>query len=46
MASLFPGLANLKGYVAERKGERDEMQDSHVIFDNCTNEFALFENKM
>lgn len=26
-----PGLPVLKGYVAARRGERDEMQDAHVL---------------
>ncbi|KAK3589508.1 hypothetical protein CHS0354_041628 [Potamilus streckersoni] len=29
----------LKGYFAERKGERDEMQDAHLIIDDFTPEF-------
>uniref|UniRef100_A0A8C4LN37 Integrin-linked kinase-associated serine/threonine phosphatase 2C n=1 Tax=Equus asinus TaxID=9793 RepID=A0A8C4LN37_EQUAS len=28
----------LKGYVAERKGEREEMQDAHVILNDITEE--------
>lgn len=28
----------LKSYFAERKGERDEMQDAHITFDNYTDE--------
>jgi len=26
----------LQGFVAERKGEREEMQDAHVIIDDFT----------
>lgn len=26
-----PGLPVLKGYVAARRGEREEMQDAHVL---------------
>lgn len=28
----------LKSYFAERKGERDEMQDAHITFDSFTDE--------
>ncbi|XP_038604953.1 integrin-linked kinase-associated serine/threonine phosphatase 2C isoform X2 [Tachyglossus aculeatus] len=30
------GIFSLKGYVAERKGEREEMQDAHVILNDIT----------
>lgn len=30
---------SLQGFVAERQGERDEMQDAHVIIDDFTSEF-------
>ena len=30
----FSELLKLKAYSAERKGERDEMQDKHVIIEN------------
>uniref|UniRef100_UPI00358E80F1 integrin-linked kinase-associated serine/threonine phosphatase 2C isoform X2 n=1 Tax=Myxine glutinosa TaxID=7769 RepID=UPI00358E80F1 len=33
-------LLSLKGYVAERKGERDEMQDAHVILDDFIADFT------
>ena len=29
----------LRGFVAERKGERDDMQDAHVILDDFVEEF-------
>ncbi|XP_041378111.1 integrin-linked kinase-associated serine/threonine phosphatase 2C-like [Gigantopelta aegis] len=29
----------LKGYVADRRGEREEMQDAHVLVDNFLDEF-------
>nr|XP_009663424.1 PREDICTED: integrin-linked kinase-associated serine/threonine phosphatase 2C [Struthio camelus australis] len=32
------GLLGLKGYVAERKGEREDMQDAHVILNDITEE--------
>uniref|UniRef100_A0A8D0LCM4 Integrin-linked kinase-associated serine/threonine phosphatase 2C n=1 Tax=Sphenodon punctatus TaxID=8508 RepID=A0A8D0LCM4_SPHPU len=32
------GIFGLKGYVAERKGEREEMQDAHVILNDLTEE--------
>lgn len=39
---LFPlassAIFGLKGYVAERKGEREEMQDAHVILNDITEE--------
>ena len=39
---LFPVASSvifsLKGYVAERKGEREEMQDAHVILNDITAE--------
>lgn len=31
-------IFSLKGYVAERKGEREEMQDAHVILNDITEE--------
>ena len=31
-----------RGFVAERKGEREDMQDAHVILDDF---LAEFENK-
>nr|XP_040124069.1 integrin-linked kinase-associated serine/threonine phosphatase 2C [Ictidomys tridecemlineatus] len=31
-------IFGLKGYVAERKGEREEMQDAHVILNDITDE--------
>ena len=31
----------LRGFVAERKGERDDMQDAHVICDDFLEEFDL-----
>ncbi|NXC37556.1 ILKAP phosphatase, partial [Penelope pileata] len=32
------GVLGLKGYVAERKGEREDMQDAHVILNDITEE--------
>ncbi|XP_077205365.1 integrin-linked kinase-associated serine/threonine phosphatase 2C isoform X5 [Paroedura picta] len=32
------GILGLKGYVAERKGEREEMQDAHIILNDITEE--------
>ncbi|XP_069755166.1 integrin-linked kinase-associated serine/threonine phosphatase 2C-like [Narcine bancroftii] len=34
------GFVTLKGYAAERKGEREEMQDAHVIIDDFTASFT------
>lgn len=39
------GLASLKSYIAERQGERDEMQDDHVLLDDCLNEFPQLTSK-
>lgn len=39
---IYQGLATLKSYVAERKGERDEMQDAHVLLDDCTPDYSKF----
>ena len=36
----------LRGFVAERKGERNDMQDAHVIFDDFTEEFTNKPVKM
>ena len=33
-------LAKLKSFVAERKGERDEMQDAHVLIDDCSKDYS------
>ncbi|XP_021251335.1 integrin-linked kinase-associated serine/threonine phosphatase 2C [Numida meleagris] len=32
------GILGLKGFVAERKGEREDMQDAHVILNDITEE--------
>lgn len=34
--NLFKYKYGLKGYVADRQGEREDMQDSHVIMDDFT----------
>nr|CAB3256052.1 integrin-linked kinase-associated serine/threonine phosphatase 2C-like [Phallusia mammillata] len=39
-------LATLQSYVAERKGERDDMQDAHVLMDNCTQLFKQLSSKI
>ena len=36
----FPGLHTLKGYFAERQGERDDMQDAHTIIDDLTTKIS------
>ena len=33
---LISGRFALHGYYAERKGEREDMQDAHIILDNFT----------
>uniref|UniRef100_H2YAL4 Integrin-linked kinase-associated serine/threonine phosphatase 2C n=1 Tax=Ciona savignyi TaxID=51511 RepID=H2YAL4_CIOSA len=39
-------LAVVRGYVAERKGERDEMQDAHVLLDDCSKDFEQLTPKV
>lgn len=34
-------LFELKGFAAERKGEREEMQDAHVVIDDFTSDVDL-----
>ena len=36
------GIVVLKSYVAERKGERDEMQDAHILLDDCSSDYSQF----
>ena len=31
---FFPGLYGLRSCFTERKGERDEMQDTHVLIED------------
>lgn len=40
------GIFGLKGYVAERKGEREEMQDAHVILNDITEECSPLPSQM
>lgn len=40
MLHVLDGLLHIKGYYADRKGERDEMQDEHVIMDDVTDLFS------
>lgn len=40
------GILVLKGYVAERKGEREEMQDAHVILNDITEECSPSSSQM
>ena len=42
----FSDLFKLNGFLAERKGEREEMQDSHVIIDDFTSEIAHLSPEM
>ncbi|XP_068753501.1 integrin-linked kinase-associated serine/threonine phosphatase 2C-like [Montipora capricornis] len=37
--SFVESKYKLRGFVAERKGERDDMQDAHVILDDFVEEF-------
>nr|XP_054495279.1 integrin-linked kinase-associated serine/threonine phosphatase 2C isoform X2 [Agelaius phoeniceus] len=40
------GILGLKGYVAERKGEREDMQDAHVILNDITEECRPLPSQM
>ncbi|XP_019628071.1 PREDICTED: integrin-linked kinase-associated serine/threonine phosphatase 2C-like [Branchiostoma belcheri] len=40
------GLSSLVGYAAGRKGEREEMQDAHVIMDDFTHQFSCLSPKI
>ncbi|XP_078616047.1 integrin-linked kinase-associated serine/threonine phosphatase 2C-like [Branchiostoma floridae x Branchiostoma japonicum] len=40
------GLSSLVGYAAARKGEREEMQDAHVIINNFTQQFSCLSPKI
>ncbi|XP_055502060.1 integrin-linked kinase-associated serine/threonine phosphatase 2C isoform X1 [Leucoraja erinacea] len=40
------GFVTLKGYAAERKGEREEMQDAHIIIDNFTASFEQLPSEV
>lgn len=37
--SLLESKYKLRGFVAERKGERNDMQDAHVIYNDFLEEF-------
>lgn len=39
-------ILGLKGYVAERKGEREDMQDAHVILNDITEECQPLPSQM
>ncbi|XP_067851665.1 integrin-linked kinase-associated serine/threonine phosphatase 2C [Heptranchias perlo] len=43
---LCKGLVTLKGYVAERRGEREKMQDAHVIIDDFTADFTQLPSEV
>ena len=36
----------LKGYIGERRGEREDMQDAHTIIDDFTPQFTSLPNSM
>jgi integrin-linked kinase-associated serine/threonine phosphatase 2C len=36
----------LKGYIGERRGEREDMQDAHTIIDDFTHHFASLPNNI
>ena len=39
-------LIQLRGYVGERRGEREDMQDAHTIIDNLTPPCGTLPNDM
>ena len=44
-----PKLSNhckLKGYIGERRGEREDMQDAHTIINDFTPQFPALPNNM
>ncbi|XP_038671781.1 integrin-linked kinase-associated serine/threonine phosphatase 2C isoform X1 [Scyliorhinus canicula] len=43
---LCKAFVTLKGYVAERRGEREEMQDAHVIIDDFTSGFTRLPSEV
>ena len=46
LSVLFLGGLQLKGYIGERRGEREDMQDAHTIIDDFTANFSSLPNKM
>ena len=34
------------GYLGERRGEREDMQDAHVMINDMTSQFSTLPNKM
>ena len=46
LCSLYTGLHTLKGYYAERQGERDDMQDAHTIIDDLTTQINNIDESM
>ena len=40
------GGYRLKGYIGERRGEREDMQDAHTIIDDFTPQFSSLPNNM
>ena len=40
------GGLQLKGYIGERRGEREEMQDAHTIINDLTPQFMGLPNEM
>ena len=39
-SSHFAAAYKISSYLSERKGERDEMQDAHLILEDYSKEFA------
>ena len=46
LCALYVGGFQLKGYIGERRGEREGMEDAHTIIDDFTPEFTALPNKM
>ena len=46
VSSLYLGLHTLKGYYAERQGERDDMQDAHTIIDDLAIQISNIDESM
>ena len=44
--SFFSSEYHLKGYVADRQGEREDMQDAHTIIDDFTKDIKEVHDSM
>ena len=43
---VFTETYSVRSYLKERKGERDEMQDAHLIIEDFTKEFTDLHHSM